>query len=182
MKDKIDLSNLLLKEFDDELFGLKDTSEKYIINNPHDKIFRTILGNKKQIVETINTVIMQEEKLTEEDIEKEFMNNEERYLYYEDEDSKFVVLPMNGGIQAVFVLGDASSVMENLNKATYETVNVTIPKFENETSFDNNELIDYLKARGAGSAFTRDADFSLMSKEMSLMITDIIQKTKYHQN
>ena len=70
MKDKIDLSNLLLKEFDDELFGLKDTSEKYIINNPHDKIFRTILGNKKQIVETINTVIMQEEKLTEEDIEK----------------------------------------------------------------------------------------------------------------
>ena len=116
--------------------------------------------------------------LSGEDIEKEFMNNEERYLYYEDEDSKFVVLPMNGGIQAVFVLGDASSVMENLNKATYETVNVTIPKFENETSFDNNELIDYLKARGAGSAFTRDADFSLMSKEMSLMITDIIQKTK----
>lgn len=116
--------------------------------------------------------------LNGEDVQKEFMNSEDHYLYYEDDNSKFVVLPMNDGIQAVFVLGDAKNVMENLNKATYETVNVTIPKFESETALNNNELIDYLIARGAGSAFTRDADFSLMSSEMSLMITDIIQKTK----
>lgn len=113
-----------------------------------------------------------------EDVKKDFMNNQDHYLYYEDDESKFVVLPMNGGIRAVFILGDAENVMENLGKATYETVNVTIPKFENETSFSNNELIDYLKAQGAESAFTADADFSLMSDEMSLMITDIIQKTK----
>ena len=116
--------------------------------------------------------------LSGDDIEKDFMNNQDHYLYYEDDSCKFVVLPMNGGIRAVFVLGDAENVMENLGKATYETVNVTIPKFENETSFSNNELIDYLKAQGAEIAFTRDADFSLMSDEMSLMITDIIQKTK----
>ena len=92
--------------------------------------------------------------LSGEDIEKDFMNNQDHYLYYEDDSSKFVVLPMNGGIRAVFALGNAENVMENLNKATYETVNVTIPKFENETSFSNNELIDYLKAQGAEIAPT----------------------------
>ena len=70
MKNKIDLSKLLLKEIDDELCCLRDTSEKYIVNNLHDKIFRTILGNKKHIVETINKIVMKEERLTGEDIEK----------------------------------------------------------------------------------------------------------------
>jgi serpin B len=55
---------------------------------------------------------------------------------------------------------------------------VTPPQVEKDTGFSNIVLIDYLKAQGAESAFTSDADFSLMSDEMKLMITDIIQKTK----
>ena len=109
---------------------------------------------------------------------KQIQTIDEYYDYYEDENCKFVVLPMNGGIKAVFVLGDASEVMNKLGEVTYQDVNVTIPKFENETSFENNELINYLKSQGVELAFTEDGDFSGMSKEMSLMITDIIQKTK----
>ena len=70
MKNKIDLSKFILEDSVKEFSGVKESSEEYIVNNPHDKIFRTILGNKKQIVETINRIVMKEEKLTEEDIEK----------------------------------------------------------------------------------------------------------------
>lgn len=53
-----------------------------------------------------------------------------------------------------------------------------LPKFETETELSDNQLLDFCKAHGATKAFSPDADFSVMSHEMSLMITDIIQKTK----
>ncbi|SHI17060.1 serpin B [Butyrivibrio fibrisolvens DSM 3071] len=111
-------------------------------------------------------------------VSKDFMNQQEEFLYYEDDDCKFVVLPMNGGINAVFILGDATGVMDKMSEASYEDVAVSIPKFVTETSFSQNELIGFCMDRGATSAFNEDADFSIMSDEMDLFITDIIQKTK----
>ncbi len=111
-------------------------------------------------------------------VSKDFMNQQEEFLYYEDDDCKFVVLPMNGGVNAVFILGDATNVMDKMSEASYENVAVSLPKFETETSFNHNELIGFCMDRGATSAFNEDADFSVMSDEMDLFITDIIQKTK----
>nr|WP_297764454.1 serpin family protein [uncultured Butyrivibrio sp.] len=111
-------------------------------------------------------------------VEKEFMNQQDRFKYYEDENGKFVVLPMNGGINAVFILGDVDDINSKISEASYEEVAIKLPKFETETSLSDNQLIDFCKARGASSPFTEDADFSVMSNEMSLYITDIIQKTK----
>lgn len=111
-------------------------------------------------------------------VKKDFMSQHDSYRYYEDDTGKFVVLPMNGGINAVFILGDVDDVVGKLSNASYEEVAVKLPKFESETELTDNQLVDFCKARGANLAFTTDADFSVMSNEMSLFITDIIQKTK----
>ncbi|SHI36427.1 serpin B [Butyrivibrio fibrisolvens DSM 3071] len=116
--------------------------------------------------------------ITGDVVQKDFMNQTEEFMYYEDDDCKFVILPMNGGVDAVFILGDATGIMDKIPEASREDVSVSIPKFETETSFSQNELIGFCKERGATSAFEEGADFSLMSDEMSLFITDIIQKTK----
>lgn len=111
-------------------------------------------------------------------VKKDFMNQRNSFRYYEDANGKFVILPMNGGVNAVFALGNVEDVLGKLSQAKVEEVDVMLPKFETETSFSNNELIDFCKARGANLPFNEDADFSLMSDEMQLFITDIIQKTK----
>ena len=85
---------------------------------------------------------------------------------------------MQGGINALFILGDPENAMEKLRSASVETVDVTLPKFETETSLSGDELIRFCKARGAELAFLPEADFSGMSEEMKLYITDIIQKAR----
>ena len=116
--------------------------------------------------------------LSGETVKKDFMSQQDKFRYYEDENGKFVVLPMNGGINAVFILGEVDDVASKIANASVEEVAVKLPKFESETSFSENQLIDFCVARGAEQAFTQDADFSLMSDEMQLFISDIIQKTK----
>ena len=111
-------------------------------------------------------------------VKKDFMCQQDSFKYYEDENGKFVVLPMNGSINAVFILGDVDDVTEKIATASYEEVAVKLPKFESETALSDNQLIEFCKARGAEQAFTPAADFSIMSEEMQLYITDIIQKTK----
>ena len=111
-------------------------------------------------------------------VKKDFMHQQNHFRYYEDENGKFVILPMNGGINAVFILGEVDDVAGKIASAVPEEVNVSLPKFEAETSLSNSELVDFCKERGAADAFTVNADFSLMSDDMSVFISDIIQKTK----
>ncbi len=111
-------------------------------------------------------------------VKKEFMHQRGEFAFYEDEETTLVCLPMQGGVNALFILGSAENAMEKLRSAGPETVDVALPKFEAETSLSGNELKDFCRARGAGLAFTPDADFSGMSEEMQLYITDIIQKAK----
>ncbi|MCR5771580.1 MAG: hypothetical protein K6G87_10170 [Butyrivibrio sp.] len=116
--------------------------------------------------------------LSGEKAKKDFMSQQDKFRYYEDKNGKFVVLPMNGGINAVFILGEVDDVISKIANASIEEVAVKLPKFESETTLSENQLIDFCRARGAGQAFTLDADFSLMSDDMNLFISDIIQKTK----
>ena len=111
-------------------------------------------------------------------VKKDFMRQTSEFMFYEDDETTLVCLPMQGGVNALFILGNADHAMEKYRSATYETVDVTLPKFETETSLSENELISFCKARGAELPFTSEADFSGMSEEMALYITDIIQKAK----
>ena len=113
-------------------------------------------------------------------IEKDFMNQKESFKYYEDSNTKAIVMPMEGGINMVFVLGDDNDIFSKLDKASYEDVKVSIPKFEVETSFNNKELIKYLAQKGVVLALddTGIADFTPMVEGQDIYIDDIIQKTK----
>lgn len=113
--------------------------------------------------------------------QKDFMQQQETYLYYEDEDSKLVSIPMEGGVTAVFVLGNAGSLEDKLARGTYEEVVVKLPKFEIETSLEQRELVSFLESRGAYLPFSPvpgDADFSVMSRDAAWYISDIIQKSR----
>ena len=112
-------------------------------------------------------------------VEKQFMHQQDDFRYYEDGSCQVLDLPMKGGIHAAFVLGDAGNLTEKLSKATREEVNVTLPKFELETSFDQGELVNFLRARGVQLPFSAEgADFSLMSEGSDWFISDIIQKSR----
>jgi serpin B len=110
--------------------------------------------------------------------EKEFMHRTDSFLYYEDEETQLLVLPMKGGVNMVFVLGDRSGLAEKISKASYQRVQLTIPKFDIETSFDQGEFVDFLKESGVTAAFeSARADFSRMI-DCPVYVGDIIQKTR----
>lgn len=114
-------------------------------------------------------------------VQKPFMQRQENCLYYEDADCQLVVLPMEGGISAVFVLGNAGALAEKLNRASWEEVVVRLPRFELETSLERRELVRFLLSQGAElpfSAVPGAADFSVMSRDADWFISDIIQKSK----
>ena len=109
---------------------------------------------------------------------KDFMNNTDRFSYYEDGDSKLVILPMTGGISMAFVLGSTEDLSKKISQADVKNVNVTIPKMDLETEFSNGEFVDFLKACGVDLAFDPDnADFSAML-DRQVYVSDIIQKTR----
>ena len=111
-------------------------------------------------------------------VKKEFMTTEDHFSYYEDEDTKLVILPMKSGVSMAFVLGSREGLAEKITKASSENVRVTIPKIDLETDFSNGEFVDFLKAYGVSLAFDANrADFSAMI-DHQVFVSDIIQKTR----
>lgn len=110
-------------------------------------------------------------------VKKDFMRLQDQFRYYEEKNGKLIILPLHGGVNAVFVLGEMEDVLDRIPEAQFEEVLVSLPKFETESSFDHRELLDFLKARGCELPFREEADFSSMSDDR-VYITDIIQKTK----
>ncbi len=115
-------------------------------------------------------------------VQKEFMHDTGSILYYEDENTRLVVLPMKGGVDMAFVLGDATDIAEKINAAEYRKVKTAIPKLDLETSFSNGEFVDFLKENGVRRAFDpENAEFSRMI-DTDVYVDDIIQKTRIKLN
>ena len=111
-------------------------------------------------------------------VKKDFMTVESRFSYYEDAETKLVILPMKGGVSMAFVLGSTEKLAEKISEAVTETVKVTIPKMDLETEFSNGEFVDFLRSYGVSLAFdAAGADFSAMI-DYQLYVSDIIQKTR----
>ena len=109
---------------------------------------------------------------------KEFMTRKDRYSYYEDEDTKLVILPMESGVSMAFVLGSQEGLAEKISNADSEDVIVTIPKIDLETDFSNKEFVDFLEGSGVSLAFDETrADFSAML-DYPVFVSNIIQKTR----
>lgn len=99
------IENLMLREESDAeyLVSKKDVEDKRIrkkVNNPHDKIFRTILEDKKQVIDVINNLLKLEKKLEENEIErynssyisKRFENKESDIVYKMKEKNIFFLI------------------------------------------------------------------------------------------
>lgn len=111
-------------------------------------------------------------------VKKSFMEKTENYSYYSDEKTQMVILPMLGGVNMAFVLGDTSNITDKITSAKSQRVFVKIPKMDIETSLDNKELMNFLKESGVKTAFdSNKADFSKMI-DHRIWVDDIIQKTK----
>lgn len=50
--------------------SLREPSEEYHVHQPHDKIFKTVLNEKSQVVELLNKVLKLQHPLQEDEIEK----------------------------------------------------------------------------------------------------------------
>ncbi len=108
---------------------------------------------------------------------KDFMTVTDYFSYYEDADTRLVILPMKGGVSMAFVIGSTEGLAEKIARAASENVKVTIPKMDLETDFSNGELVDFLKECGVSLAFDGRADFSAMI-DYPVFVSDIIQKTR----
>lgn len=109
-------------------------------------------------------------------VDKESMYRQDKYKYYKDKDVELVIVPLSGGIEVVYVVGDKSNIEEKINKAEYKEVLLEVPMMEFETSLEKGELVDYLSVMGVEKAFRGDADFDKMADDF--FISDILQKTK----
>ena len=112
-------------------------------------------------------------------VKKEYMEITERFPYYKDDECQLVSIPLEGGVSMVFVLGKADNLPQKLGQASDVRVHVTVPTFDLETSFENRELVSFLRAIGCDRMFSDAAEFGGLYTE-SLCVDDIIQKTKVH--
>ena len=117
--------------------------------------------------------------LSGETVQKEYLRVIEKFGYYEDEATQLVVVPLQGGMNMLFVLGDDSDLAAKLDRATFERVEVTVPMFDVETTLNQKELCQYLVAVGCDKMFSDFAEFDPMYTD-ALRVDDIIQKAKVH--
>ena len=95
-------------------------------------------------------------------------------LPYDGEElSMVILLPAKGDLEAFESALDASQVEAILKNLSYSQVALSLPKFEFESEFS---LAETLAALGMPDAFTSDADFSGMTGNRELSITDVLHK------
>ena len=76
-QDYLKYCKLKIKEYNG-MSQICDVEEKYNIHQPHDKLFKIVLEEKKQVVELLNKILNLDIKIKESDIEKyknEYINN-----------------------------------------------------------------------------------------------------------
>jgi serpin B len=95
-------------------------------------------------------------------------------LPYDGEElSMVILLPATGQFEAFEAALDAEQVDRIIESLEYQKVNLTMPRFEFDSSFS---LKDALSALGMPIAFTEMADFSGMTGNQELFIADVVHK------
>ena len=161
-------------------------------NNFIKELIKSDISNANTVL--LNTVYLKalweiqfNEKLTHEDdfktdagkvIKKDFMQVQEHFTYYNDEETEFVVIPLKNDVFCLCVKGDSSNILTKLPNASINNIELHLPKVEIESTFDRREFITFINTEGATLPTDADnADFSNMI-DTQIYIDDIIQKTK----
>lgn len=118
----------------------------------------------------------------------DFMKGRETLRYYENNDFQFISKPYKSSNlsfcillpKKLFGIKDIEKKMSNdflntvLDSTYYVNTSITIPKLKLESGI---ELSDVLKKAGLKSAFTTEANFSGITKEIPLSLTQVVHKT-----
>ena len=94
-------------------------------------------------------------------------------LYNGSELSMVILLPDSGEFESFENNMDATLVDQRISSLEFREVDLTMPKFEYEYECS---LADTLAGMGMPTAFTSDADFSGMTGNRELAITDVVHK------
>ena len=95
-------------------------------------------------------------------------------LKYDGEElSMVILLPETGGFEAFENTLDGATLNAIIDNLESSTVNLTMPKFEFDSSFS---LKAALSALGMPVAFSDNADFSGMTGQRDLLISDVVHK------
>jgi len=118
--------------------------------------------------------------------ETNFMKQTEHFKYFEDSTLQIISLPYSTDrFQMFFILPSennfsnveqelcSDSLMDIMRKMEEQLVEVVIPKFKIETNVDFTTL---LKQMGINEAFSNYADFSSMTSENNLKISQVLHK------
>lgn len=122
-----------------------------------------------------------------------FMNSFINTEYYEDDLLSIVEIPYSGldqsliiilpkeryGLKVVENIFDYTSISAYFDKMTTKRVNLSLPKFKTEATYD---LKNQLSKMGMPLAFTNNADFSGITGDKSLAIDKIIHKAVIEVN
>lgn len=111
-----------------------------------------------------------------------FMSTTDYFYSTINDDFSIIVLPLLGDKQLVIVTGncDLDNELKNIER---HRIHLRVPKFEQESSYNNNEFIALLKSLNVNLAFEEGAaDFSYMNELNNWYISDIIQKTRIKVN
>ena len=125
--------------------------------------------------------------INRDEVQKQFMCRKEEFLYYEGEDGKAIIVPLEGGLLFVAALGKRIDIDKHIKNKDFsdEVVILRIPKMNIDTSVDNSAIMEFLKSRGATDVFDRQkADFSPMKEESSdpVYIDSIVQRAKLNMD
>jgi serpin B len=118
----------------------------------------------------------------------DFMKKRETLQYYENDDFQFISKPYKSSNisfcillpKKLFGIEDIEKKMSNdffntvLDSTYYVKTSITIPKLNIEYCI---ELSEVLKKAGLKSAFTTDANFSGITKEIPLKLAQVVHKT-----
>jgi serpin B len=95
-------------------------------------------------------------------------------LPYDGEElSMVILLPGSGQFENFEMSLDSEKLKDIISSLQYQHVELTLPKWEFETSFQMKEV---LQAMGMPIAFTEAADFSGMTGKRDLHIADVVHK------
>lgn len=114
-----------------------------------------------------------------ETVDKNYIIKTDRSDYYKDDSSELVVIPLEGNLSFVVVVGDDTDIIKKVNNAESKMVSIKMPVFDIESTFSGTDLCGYLKSVGCTKMFTGDAEFSKMFTT-NILIGDIVQKSKVH--
>lgn len=109
----------------------------------------------------------------------DLMERTGEYYYIEEDGTKAVAIPLDGGMTFVCLTGSRTGRFDRIAGMEKETVHVVLPELDLASSFDARDLGGFLLSRGAGGAMDPEAaNFYNMCQDSGWFVQEILQEVR----